>query len=125
MEQEAPELIYVCGPFSGNNRTVFLCPECDDDQVTGLEGAPKTCSTLWLEGLLLLGDDRVGDRSCKCWQTDPYDGEVGATNAQRRFFHYRTIALFFGDAGQRVDLPECVKEKIQELFGDSVVGFHP
>ena len=125
MGDAAVELVYVAGPFSTNNRNVFLCPECDDDQVTGLDGAPTICTALWLHGQALQGDARVGSRACVCWVTDPYADDPEATNANRRFFFYRTLAILFGGAGQRVDLPACVKERIAELYGDSVIGFLP
>ena len=49
--------------------------------------------------------------------------EPGATNANRRFFYYRTLAILLGGSGTRVDLPPCVKEFISELWGDSVTGY--
>ena len=42
---------------------------------------------------------------------------------QRRFFYYRTVAKLLGGGGKRVDLPFCVKEKIESLHGDSTTGF--
>lgn len=118
------EALHVVGPLQHGETWVFLCPTCDDDRLTDLPAAAdRQCTTDWLTGQLLAGDSRLGNRSCHCWHTDPYEGEK-ASGKQRRFFHYRTIAFLLGAApGQRVDLPGCVKDKIEELFGESLVGF--
>lgn len=116
--------VHVVGPeLTRAGRWVFLCPVCDDDFVTGLEGAEVVCTAEWLDGQPLTGDTQVDGRACVCFHTDPYEGEPEATNANRRFYLYRTIALLLGGAGRRVDLPACVKERIQELYGNSEVGF--
>ena len=124
MNPEPPPPIHCCGPFDGPTKTQFMCPVCDDDRVTGLEGAATVCCVEWLTGQWVVGDGRVGNRGCYCFVTDPFENDEHATNAQRRFFFYRTLAILLGGSGQRVDLPDCVKEKIQELYGDSAVGFH-
>ena len=122
MQADAAALVYVAGPFWDNTHQVFLCPECDDDRVTGIEG-PIQCTVDWLRGQWLVGDAQVGHRTCSCWLTDPWVNEPGATNANRRFFYYRTLAILLGGSGTRVDLPPCVKEFISELWGDSVTGY--
>ena len=124
MQAEPPEPIHCCGPFDRNNRTLFRCPVCDDDQVTGIDGAPTLCCVDWLRGQWIVGDGRVGNRTCHCFVTDPFENEPGATNAQRRYYFYRTLAILLGGSGQRVDLPACVKEAIQQLYGDSQTGYH-
>lgn len=117
------EEFHVVGPLRSSRKWVFLCPECDDDRVTGLDGARRRCTTDWLEGQLLSGDAGYGERSCYAWQTDPYEGVSEVSNKERRYFYYHTVALLLGGSGRRVDLPACVKEKIEELFGKSEVGF--
>lgn len=118
------EGLHVAGPLLHRDKWVLLCPQCDDDQLTDLPPeAERLCTTEWLDGELLQGDAKLGHRQCQCWRTDPFEGEV-ASGAQKRFFHYRTIAILLGaQPGQRVDLPGCVKLKIEELYGDSQVGF--
>ena len=125
MDEEPPPPIHCCGPFEGPIKSEFLCPVCDDDLVTGIQGATTICCVEWLTGRWVVGDGRVGNRACHCFVSDPFEGEPNVTQAQRRFFFYRTLAILLGGGGQRVDFPPCVKEKIQELYGDSVVGFHP
>ena len=41
-------------------------------------------------------------------------------NAERRFFHYRYIALELGvsGAGRRAKLPACVQKRIKEMYPD-------
>lgn len=114
----------MVGPLLHGEKWVLLCPTCDDDRLTDLPAIPeRLCTTEWLEGEVLQGDAKLGHRTCECWRTDPYDGE-DASGKQRRFFHYRTIAILLGaQPGQRVDLPGCVKDKIEELYGESQVGF--
>ena len=40
--------------------------------------------------------------------------------AERRFFHYRYIALLLGAKGdkKRVKLPPCIQARIKEMYGD-------
>ena len=118
------ETLHVVGPVQGNAHSLFLCPVCDDDRTTGTEGYELVCTAEFLRGKDLVGDARVGHRSCVCFVTDPFAGEENATDAQRRFYFYRTIALFLNGGGQRVDLPCCVREAIEELYGESRTGFH-
>ena len=125
MDQEPPAAIHCCGPFQGALKSEFLCPVCDDDRVTGLEGAEIVCCVEWLTGQWIVGDNRVGNRACYCFVSDPFENDENATNSQRRFYFYRTLAILLGGGGQRVDLPDCVLEKIQELYGEGVVGFNP
>lgn len=113
------EVFHVVGPEGVAGKWVFLCPVCDDDRVTGLDGAERVCTAQWLHGQLLRGDKKVGNRTCYCFQSDPFEGETSVKNDQRRYFHYRVIALKLGGAGRRVDLPGCVREKVEELYGES------
>ena len=45
---------------------------------------------------------------------------VLSSNAERRFFHYRYIALELGvsGAGRRAKLPACVQKRIKEMYPD-------
>lgn len=118
------ESIHIVGPERVTDKWIFLCPECDDDRVDGIPAdVTRVCTVEWLEGQQLIGDDKLGGRTCYCWQTDPFEGEDDATDRSRRYFYYRTLAFKLGGSGRRVDLPLCVKEKIEELFGQSTVGF--
>lgn len=121
---EELESLNVVGPVLHRGNYVFLCPVCDDDRLTDIPpAAVRVCTTEWLAGAHLVGDSKLGHRECFCWETDPFQGEE-ATGKQRRFFYYRTVALRLGaEPGQRVDLPGCTKEKIEQLFGASEVGF--
>ncbi|KAL3922603.1 MAG: hypothetical protein SGPRY_004503, partial [Prymnesium sp.] len=87
-------VVHVVGTLHHKNRAVLLCPECDEDRVKGVP-------------------DGVVER------TDPYQKDSEATNAQKRYFHYRTIAVALGAVGQRVELPACVREKVEDLYGKS------
>ena len=43
---------------------------------------------------------------------------------RRRFYHYRTVSWKLGlGPKERADLPGCVKDRIEEDYGDSEVGF--
>ena len=118
---------HVVGPVRVSSKWIFLCPECDSDRLDTQPSQSDTvvqCTKDWLRGELLRGGERTDDRGCYCWETDPYEGEGGAeTNNKRRFFHYTTISKLLGGAGKRVDLPLCVKEKVEELYGKSATGF--
>ena len=50
MDPGAPQVVYCCGPFEDETKSLFLCPVCDDDRVTGLEGAATVCCVEWLTG---------------------------------------------------------------------------
>ena len=110
--------VYVVGPERVSSKWIFLCPECDSDRCDtqpSQDGTVVHCTAEWLRGEYLRGDERVGDRSCYCWESDPYEGEGGSElNSRRRFFFYRTIAFKLGGGGKRVDLPLCVKDKIRQ-----------
>ena len=96
---------------------------CDDDRATGLDpNETQECTVDNLTGTVLRCEELFGDRSCLCFETDPYANE-DVPNAKRRFFLYRTIALELGATGRRVDLPLCVKEKVEELYDQSRTGF--
>lgn len=126
------ESIHVVGPERCADKWIFLCPECDEDR---LEGIPpevtRLCTVEWLDGELLSGDKTLGERSCYCWQTDPYEGEDRARTTRRTGIvassilqnHRHQAWRCIGGGGRRVDLPLCVKEKIEELYGNSEVGF--
>mmetsp|Transcript_18070 Transcript_18070/g.45289 ORF Transcript_18070/g.45289 Transcript_18070/m.45289 type:complete len:123 (+) Transcript_18070:34-402(+) len=118
------DAVHVVGPSQTNAGWVFLCPECDADRVEGVQpDSARICTRVWLTGRQLSCQARFGDRTCNCWESDPYEGEEAATDRQRRFFHYVTIALLLGGAGRRVDLPLCVKENIEQQYGASTTGF--
>lgn len=121
--QRMADGFHVVGPLNDGNKWLLLCPVCDDDRVTGLEGADVQCTVDWLRGQQISGHGKLSHLSCVCFQTDPLEGVAGATDAQRRFFYYSAIARLLGATGQRVDLPACVKEEISSLHGQSVVGF--
>ena len=124
-----PEEVHVVGPVRVASKWIFLCPECDSDRCTTQPSASQSdtvvqCTTQWLRGQYLRGDDRAGNRACYCFESDPYDDEGGdEINNKRRFFHYITVALLLGGGGKRVDLPLCVRDRIEDLFGESRTGF--
>lgn len=66
---------------------VFLCPVCDDDRVTGVEGAQTVSTTVRLRGQELEVTDEDGARSAICWETEPFEGDEKALPKHRRFFH--------------------------------------
>ena len=118
---------HVVGPVRVSSKWIFLCPECDSDRLDTQPSQSDTvvqCTKEWLRGEHLRGDERTGNRSAYCFESDPYEGEGGSElNNKRRFFYYTTVAKLLGGAGKRVDLPLCVKERIEELHGDSQTGF--
>lgn len=114
---------YVIGPELRGGKYVFLCPVCDNKLLEGPPIADPECTCSWLHGELLVGDKRNKGRSCYCFQTDPFEDDLGATEENRRYFHYRAIALKLGGGGRRVDLPRCVKERVEQLYGRSRTGF--
>ncbi|KAL1511753.1 hypothetical protein AB1Y20_005041 [Prymnesium parvum] len=82
------------------------------------------CTTKWLTGRQLAGDAGLGEASCVCFVSDPYEGRNDVTSSQRRYFHYHLIAKELGAVGLRADLPSCVKGSwIAELYGESRTGF--
>lgn len=119
------ETIYVVGPEWSNEKWIFLCPECDDDRVTGVPPeVERLCTVDWLEGQLLSGDKLLGFRSCYCFETDPLEDKEDATDRERRFFYYRTVAFKLGGGGRRVDLPLCVMaERRIERVGQKGIAF--
>lgn len=117
------EEIHVVGPVQGPSHWLLLCPICDDDRVEGLGDRTPVCTTVWLRGRLLTGDARLQHRTCLCFETDPLEGVPDATPKQRRFFLYSTIARELGAVGLRAELPGCVRDQIEELHGESTVGF--
>ena len=65
-------------------------------------------------------------RQCECFKEDPWPPLEFPTvrDGRRRFYHYRTIAWKLGiEPGKRVKLPGCVCKRIEELYGESKVGF--
>ena len=117
---------HCVGPERVAGKWVFLCPVCDSQQVSESLEAPTgdvLCTAIWLEGEFLRGDSVLGDRTCYCFETDPFDGEPNATDQQRRFFHYRCISYKLSASRQRVDLPACVKKRIEDRWGQSTTGF--
>lgn len=115
---------HVVGPKWEDEKWVFLCPVCDASALEpGDTPDAAQCTTDWLTGQRLVGDAKVDFREGDCFVTDPYDGVPEVTEAQKRFFYYRTVALLLGGAGRRVQLPSCIRERIEELHGKSGVGF--
>lgn len=117
------EAIHVAGPFRRRGKWLLLCPVCDDDELSGLDGAARTCTSEWLAGQLLRGDAGFGERTCYAFETDPYESVPDATEKQRRYFYYHTVSRLLGSTGRRVDLPGCVKDRIEDLHGESTTGF--
>lgn len=113
------------GPVEGDGKWFFQCPVHDVPADVDGAAEPRTCTAEWLQGQLLrgVGDKKLGERTCYCFETDPYEGEPNVEDSQRRYFLYRFAALQLGGAGRRVDLPKCVRTKINAQFGDSQVGF--
>ncbi|KAL1519231.1 hypothetical protein AB1Y20_003490 [Prymnesium parvum] len=79
------EPLFVVGPEEAKDKSIFLCPECDQDR---LESVPANtavqCTAKWLEGRQLACAARFGTRSCLCWQTDPDGGRTGGQPKRRR-----------------------------------------
>lgn len=115
------------GPVLVDSTWSLLCPVCEATTVATLDEQPTTvgdaqCVAIWLTGRELQHAPSFGDRTCLCFLTDPYaDEEV--EDKKRRFFLYRTVAALLGAVGQRVNLPSCVRAKIEEQYGTSEVGF--
>ncbi|KAL1508383.1 hypothetical protein AB1Y20_004493 [Prymnesium parvum] len=127
MSDTPPEALHVVLEVQPDGRSLFLCPECDDDRVTVPDSVSTVCTRDWLQGRLLECSVRFGARTCACWETDPYEGEEAATDRQRRFFHYVCVAILLGARGRRVDLPRCVKEQIESAAigsGGSFLGMY-
>ena len=108
-----------CAPCN-TREMCFVCPACDigDSELAHFAkrvGDPE-CTTGWLHGRQLSLREGV----CECWESDPYANDPSKSMGERRFFHYRAIALILGakGAGMRVKLPACVHAKISELYGD-------
>ena len=121
-----PQAPFV-GPIANKMlEQVFLCTECDADDplVKKEKGHDKDrgCVVEWLTGQQLRGDRAT----CFCFESDPFprDDESAehVTMAERRFFHYRYIALLLGAKGdkKRVKLPPCVQARIKEMYGDEM-----
>ena len=108
------------------DKTIFLCPVCDES-AAGADldpAADKVCTKEWLTGKELKGGEKEDWQSCDCFVTDPYAAYPEKGDNERRYFHYRTVALALGaEQGQCVDLPRCVRAKITELYGTSRTGF--
>ena len=125
----AAEIVYVVGPLDhpNLNHQVLLCPECDDDRVTGLApDVTRVCTTEWLVGQMLEGDENLDRVQCECFRQNPwpYEEFPEVPQKRRRFYHYRTVAWKLGlGPKERADLPGCVKDRIEEDYGDSEVGF--
>lgn len=115
---EGEATFYVAGPFRLRGKWVLLCPECDEDRLDDFDRSVAQCTVEWLAGRPLEWDGR----HCLCFETDPFEGE-DVQSKSKRFFHYSAIARLLGGAGRRVNLPICVKDKIEDLYGKSEVGF--
>ncbi|KAL3925107.1 MAG: hypothetical protein SGPRY_003730, partial [Prymnesium sp.] len=116
-------VVHVVEPLHHKNCAVLLCPESDEDRVEGVrDGVERVCTAIWLDGQQLRHEELFGERTCSCFQTDPYQEDPEATDAQKRYFHYRTIAVALGAVDQRVERPACAREKVEELYGKSQVG---
>lgn len=107
---------YVVGPHRAQGKWIFLCPECDEKGA--IDSANIVCTTDWLRGQELEWDNHT----CLCFETDPYEGEE-VESRRKRFFLYSSISRLLGAHGRRVDLPCCVKQQIEELYGESQTGF--
>jgi hypothetical protein len=130
-------MIHVIGPVmhKAYKYPKLVCPACDaDDQDLASYVAEvlveKECTLKWVTGEYLV--DETGN--CDCFESDPFPPAdfPHKTAANRRFFHYNNIGKLLGVTGRRnrAELPDCVVEKITELYGDkegdeSKVGFVP
>lgn len=115
--------VYAVGPVVRRGRWKFFCPLCDDDVIRDVGDAPtKVCTTAWLRARQL----EWADREWSCWEEDPLEhlGDGAEARSKKRFWHYSAIARELGARRRRVEHTDCVQEKINELFGDSEVGFH-
>ena len=120
---------------------MFLCSECDKNTSEMLleEWAEdmdfireRVCAKAWLTGQLLTIDDDGQSTTCDCFQSDPFPAAEWPRmkNVNRRYFYYKAIAKLLGAKGKynRVKLPACVYQKIDELHPRTVdepakVGF--
>ena len=118
--------MFVAGPFETASRRKFLCPICDEDRLEDLPtDPPPQCTAVWLQDQELVDSNRRGaEIRCLCFRTDPLPD---SSLPEKRFWHYRHIALLLNGGslgkGNRVDLPRCVLDRVEELYGDSRVGF--
>lgn len=112
--------VYVVGPVLANGHWVFLCPRCDDDRYAdhGEQPPVKQCTQEWLHARELTW----ASRTWTCWEQTPLPDRAERSKEQR-FQYYRSIARELQAVGRRVQLPGCVQDKIEELHGDSTVGF--
>jgi hypothetical protein len=127
--------MHVIGPVMHKafKHPKLVCPACDVDDpylasyVAEVSG-DKTCALEWVTGQFLTDED--GD--CDCFESDPFppDKFPHKTMANRRFFHYKKLAPLLGVTGyrNRAELPDCIVERILQLYGDEVgdetkVGF--
>lgn len=117
-EPEGAVGTYVVGPCQTGRKWVFLCPSCDEDRVVEVDRATAQCTVEWLDGQVL----RYRARTWYCFQSDPFEGS-SAPNDEKRFHYYSAVARLLGASGRRVELPLCVREKIEELHGRSETGF--
>lgn len=117
MAEEAPT-VHVVGPVRHRGRWIFACPECDDHIVALEPGAPFQCTADWLAGRDLSFDNV----NWTCWAPESLE-ERGLQDKRKRFLYYSAIARELGAVRRRVDLPRCVKEKIEEQHGESQTGF--
>lgn len=111
--------VYVVGPVSGCRGWTFLCPVCDDDRIEDVGDQPeKLCTQEWLHGRDLAWESHTWT----CWVERPLP-DVEAHSKRQRYLYYRAIARELRALGRRVQLPGCVEAKVEELHGDSQVGF--
>lgn len=116
------ELPRAIGPVQEDHGWAFLCPACDAGRADAqdVQEVDQRCTVVSLQGQLL----EFSGRSCHAWESDPFEGE-DASDKEKRFFFYSSIARLLGGAGRRVDLPTCVKLQISKLYGPSQTGFRP
>ena len=101
----------------------LICTSCEPthpgvvDEL-GSEARDRDCVVDWLRGQQLMTDRATAF----CWESDPFPSEdfPSVTPAERRYFHYSTIAKLMGVSGRknRAKLPPCVTKKIVEAFPD-------
>ena len=113
------------GPLLVGGRNPLLCPVCDDDRVSGIPpDVERVCSLDHLTGLPLVGAiGSVRGLTAQAFETDPCPSSGPERNRTRRFFYYTTCAVALGVSGERADLPGCVRDRIEELYGQSETGF--
>lgn len=110
--------VHVVGPERSASRWIFLCPVCDADRVELGEAETPECTTSWLDGRALQFDGV----DWTCWERGALD-DRDLSDKQKRFLCYSAIARELGAVGRRVDLPACVKAKIESQHGESQTGF--